>query len=95
MNTVGGTSSPHKDPVLARRASLRRLAHLGQRLGYLAFVVSIVVFAIGLSTGFSDGVATSLVVLLVAGSFVLAPAIVLHHAVRAADDEDRGTTGGH
>jgi hypothetical protein len=53
------------------------------------------VFAIGLSTGFSDGVATSLVVLLVAGSFVLAPAIVLHHAVQAADDEDRGTTGGH
>ena len=95
MNTVGGTSSPHEDPVLARRASLRRLAHLGQRLGYLAFVVSIVVFAIGLSTGFSDGVATSLVVLLVAGSFVLAPAIVLHHAVRAADDEDRGTAGGH
>jgi len=95
VNTVGGTSSPHEDPVLARRASLRRLAHLGQRLGYLAFVVSIVVFAIGLSTGFSDGVATSLVVLLVAGSFVLAPAIVLHHAVRAADNEDRGVTGGH
>ena len=81
--------------MLARRASLRRLAHLGQRLGYLAFVVSIVVFAIGISTGFSDGVATSLVVLLVAGSFVLAPAIVLHHAVRAADDEDRDSTGGH
>ena len=81
--------------MLARRASLRRLAHLGQRLGYLAFVISIVVFAIGLSTGFSDGVATSLVALLGAGSFVLAPAIVLHHAVRAADDEDRGTTGGH
>ena len=81
--------------MLARRASLRRLAHLGQRLGYLAFVVSIVVFAIGLSTGFSAGVATSLVVLLVAGSFVLAPAIVLPHAVQAADDEDRDTTGGH
>ena len=74
--------------MLARRASLRRLAHLGQRLGYLAFVVSIVVFAIGLSTGFSDGVATSLVVLLVAGSFVLAPDRVVEH-------DGRGTTGGH
>jgi len=40
-------------------------------------------------------VATSLVVLLVAGSVVLAPAIVLHYAVRAADDEDRGTDRRH
>jgi hypothetical protein len=79
--------------VLRRRARLARLASLGQRLGYLAFAVSIAVFAFGMSTGFTDGVATSLVALLVAGSFVLAPAIVLHHAVRAADHEDRGGSG--
>ena len=93
MNTVGDTSPPHEDPVLKRRARLARLARLGQRLGYLAFVVSIVVFAVGMSTGFTDDVATSLVALLVAGSFVLAPSIVLHHAVRAADHEDRGGSG--
>ncbi len=93
MNTVGDTSPPHEDPVLERRARLALLARLGQRLGYLAFVVSIVVFAVGMSTGFTDNVATSLVALLVAGSFVLAPSIVLHHAARAADHEDRGGSG--
>ena len=77
---------------------MARLASLGQRLGYLAFLVSIVVFAAGLATGFTDAVATTLVALLVAGSAVLAPAIVLHYAVRAAEDEDRaagyGAAGG-
>ena len=77
------------DPILVRRARFARLASLGQRLGYLAYLVAIVVFAVGLSTGFTDAYATTLVVLLVAGSFVLAPAIVLHHAVRAAITHDQ------
>ena len=93
MNTVGDTSPPQEDPVLARRARLARLARLGQRSGYLAFAVSIVVFTVGMSTGFTDGVATSLLVLLLVGSFVLAPSTVLHHAVRATDHEERGGTG--
>ncbi|MEC8872711.1 MAG: hypothetical protein VX889_01270 [Actinomycetota bacterium] len=83
------------DPMLVRRDSLRRLARLGQRLGYLAFVASLVIFAAGLASGFSGRVAPRLVVLLVAGSVVLAPAIVLHYAVRAADDEDQGTDRRH
>lgn len=82
------------DPVLEKRRRMARLASLGQRLGYLAFLVSIVVFAVGLATGFTDAVATTLVALLIAGSAVLAPAIVLHYAVRAADDEDRAAGGG-
>ena len=94
------TSSPDSpsqplDPMLVRRDSLRHLARLGQRLGYLAFAASLVIFAAGLASGFSGRVATCLVVLLVAGSVVLAPAIVLHYAVRAADDEDRGTDRRH
>ena len=35
------------------------------------------------------------VVLLLAGSIVLAPAIVLHYAVQAADDEDAGRPSRH
>tara|TARA_B100000959_G_scaffold251206_1_gene280292 strand:+ start:285 stop:563 length:279 start_codon:yes stop_codon:yes gene_type:complete len=77
------------DPILVRRARLARVASVGQRLGYLAYLVAIVVFAVGLTTGFTDAFATTLVVLLVAGSFVLAPAIVLHYAVRAAAEEER------
>ncbi len=77
------------DPILVQRARLVRLARLGQRLGYLAYLVAIGVFAVGLTTGFTDAFAVTLVVLLVAGSFVLAPAIILHYAVRAAADEER------
>ena len=82
------------DPILVRRARLARLARLGQRLGYLAYGVAILVFAMGMATGFNDVVANTLVVLLVVGSFVLAPAIMLHYAVRAAIDEERSETQG-
>ena len=82
------------DPILVRRARLAQFARLGQRLGYLAYGVAILVFAMGMATGFSGVVANTLVVLLVVGSFVLAPAIVLHYAVRAAVDEERGETLG-
>ena len=95
MTSPPNSQSQPFDPTLVRRNSLRRLARLGQQLGYLAFATSLIVFAAGLSYGFSVGVATSLVVLLVVGSVVLAPAIVLHYAVRAADDEDRGAERRH
>ncbi|MAG04736.1 MAG: hypothetical protein CL406_09075 [Acidimicrobiaceae bacterium] len=81
------------DAVLDRRERAARIASTGQRLGYLAFLTAIVVFAVGLTTTFTDGVATALVVLLVVGSVVLAPSIVLHHAVKAAEDEDLQTPG--
>ena len=86
MNTVATG-----DEVLDRRARASRIASFGQRLGYLAFLTAIVVFAAGLATPFTDGVATALVALLVAGSIVLAPSIVLHHAVKAAEEEDLQT----
>ena len=95
MTSPPDSPSQPLDPMLVRRDSLRRLARLGQRLGYLAFAASLVIFAAGLASGFSGRVATSLVVRRVAGSVVLAPAIVLHYALRAADDEDRGTDRRH
>ena len=87
--TPDAEAGPAPDPVIARRALAGRLASLGQRVGYLAFLVALVVFGVGLATTFTEGVATSLVALLVGGSVVLAPSIILHHAVRAADAEDR------
>ena len=95
MTSPSDLPSQPLDPVLVRRDSLRRLARLGQRLGYLTFAASLVVFAAGLASGFSGRIATSLVALLVAGSVVLAPAIILHYAVRAADDEERGADRRH
>ena len=83
------------DPVLVRRARMGRLAVTGKRLGYLAFLSAISLFTGGMVGDFSDGIATALVVLLVAGSIVLAPAIVLHYAVQAAADEDAGRPSRH
>ena len=83
------------DPILVQRARLASLAHFGQRLGYLTYLVAIAVFALGLTTGFTDAIATTLVVLLIAGSFILAPAIVLHYAVRATNAEEQTNQVGH
>ena len=91
---VEGRMRAVNDRFVVRRPRLGQFAHLGQRLGYLACGVASRVFAAGMATGFNDVVANTLVVLLVVGSFVLAPAIVLHYAVRAAVDEERGETLG-
>ena len=82
-------SDPSTDPVIVRRRRLARWADRGQRAGYALFAVAIVLFVVGFVTGFSSGVATAVVVALVAGSLVLAPAIVVGYAVRAADRDDR------
>jgi len=77
------------DPVLARRARIARLVALGKRVGYGLFGVAVVLFAVGMVAGFSSGATTAIVVCLVVGSIVLAPAIVFGYAVRAAEREDR------
>jgi hypothetical protein len=82
-------SDPTTDPILVRRQRLARLADLGQRAGYLLFGVAVVLFLVGFVTGFSSGVATGVIVALVAGSILLAPAIVIGYAVKAAERDDR------
>jgi len=80
---------PSADPTLARRARIARLTKLGQRLGYGLFGAAIVVFAVGAAAGFTALEAGVVVGCLVAGSVVLAPAIVFGYGVRAAEREDR------
>ncbi|MGI9604155.1 MAG: hypothetical protein ACR2QE_19915 [Acidimicrobiales bacterium] len=76
------------DPVHQRRARIARLVSLGQRTGYLLFAIAIVVFVIGAIVDFSDTIVSVIVVCLIVGSIVLAPAIVFGYAVKAADRED-------
>lgn len=76
------------DPVRARRARIARLVDVGQRVGYGAFALAIVLFFVGFATSFS-ALVTPIVALLVVGSVVLAPAIVFGYAVKAAEREDR------
>ena len=81
--------------MLARRARIRRLVAVGQRVGYSLWLVAIVVFAVGAATRFRPAMVTVVIGCLAAGSALLAPSIVISYGVRAADREDRGGRGGH
>jgi hypothetical protein len=77
------------DPVRATRRRVAGYAGLGKRVGYLLFLASIVFVVVGLVGTFSTTVATGAIVCLIAGSIVLAPAIILGYAVNAAERDDR------
>jgi membrane-bound ClpP family serine protease len=77
------------DPVRARRLVVARWTKLANRIGYLLFLVAIVTFVLGFFLGFSGVVATIVTVSMVIGSILLAPALVLGYAVKAAEREDR------
>ncbi len=81
-------SNSGTDALAARRHRIARLTVAGQRLGYLLFLVAAALFFTGFATSFRDGLVTAIVACLVAGSLVLAPAIVFSYAVRAANRED-------
>jgi hypothetical protein len=84
-----GSASPDGDPVRARRAQIAKWTLLANRIGYLFFAVAIAVFVIAFAVGFSATMSTIVIASLVIGSILLAPAIVLGYAVKAAEREDR------
>lgn len=77
------------DPVLVRRRQFARGAELAQRAGYGLFGLAVVLFVPGFVAGFTGGVVTAILAALGVGSALLAPAIVIGYAVKAADREDR------
>ena len=82
------TSDP-VDPVLERRARIARWVSLGQRVGYGLFLVAIVLFVAAFAVGFDGWIGPTIIACLIAGSLVLAPAIVFGYAVKAAERDDR------
>ena len=76
------------DEVLARRARIKRLVDVGQRIGYGLFGVAIVAFFFGFIVDFTDPLVSVIVVSMVVGSVILAPAIVFGYGVKAAERED-------
>jgi hypothetical protein len=80
---------PVPDPVRARRARIARAVEVGQRVGYGLFGLAVVGFVTGFAVGFEGWSVTVVVACLLLGSVVLAPAIVLGYAVKAAEREDR------
>ena len=84
------TTSEPADDVLRRRARVERLTGAGKRIGYVLFLVSIVLFVIGFMVGFRPAIVTLIVAAMVVGSVILLPAIVFGYGVRAANREERG-----
>ena len=82
-------SGPHADPVLVRRAKVARLTSLAIRVGAGCYLLATALFFLAVATGFTGFLATAITVLLIAGSVLLAPAMVTHYAVKAADRADR------
>jgi hypothetical protein len=84
-------STPNRppDPVRQRRAQIAKWTLLANRLGYLCFAVALAVFFIGFAIGFNGTVSAIVITAMVVGSILLAPAIVLGYAVKAAERDDR------
>jgi hypothetical protein len=84
-----------EDPVHRRRAEVARWVRRAKRVGYLALVIAIVGFGVGVVAGFSPAVVRIVVVALVATCVILPVPIVVGYGVRAAEREDptrrRGT----
>ena len=58
-------------------------------VGYALFGLAVVLFLVGFATGLTGGLVAAIVIALGVGSVLLAPAIVIGYAVKAADREDR------
>lgn len=85
---------PHEmDPVHQRRKLFAVWTRRANRLGYLFYAVAMVLFIVAFTTDFSDTLAALVTASLVIGSILLAPAIVLGYAIKAAEKEDPGPRG--
>ncbi len=78
------------DPILERRARIRRFVSIGQRVGYASMGLAVIVFAIGAAVGFPNWTVVVTVTALAVSIAVLPVPIVLSYGIRAAEREDRG-----
>ena len=79
----------HADPILEKRARVSRLVSLGLRVGGGLFLLASLVFFVAFATEFTSLATNVITLCLLLGSVILAPAMVFHYAVKAADRADR------
>lgn len=82
-------STPSHDPVRARRQQIAKWTLMANRIGYLFFAIAIVSFVLAFAFGFNSTMSSIIIAALIVGSILLAPAIVLGYAVKAAERDDR------
>jgi hypothetical protein len=68
---------------------IARWTLIANRVGYLLFALAIALFVMAFVLTFSPAIVLVITICLVAGSILLAPAIVLGYAVKAAERDDR------
>ena len=61
---------------------------IANRVGYLLYGLAIALFVMAFAFGFKGPIVTAITVSMVLGSILLAPAIVLGYAVKAAEKDD-------
>lgn len=88
------------DPVRVRRTAIARWTSMAHRLGYAFYGLAIGIFILAFATEWSGAFTAIITACLVLGSILLAPAIVLGYAIKAAEREEadierrrRGPTG--
>jgi hypothetical protein len=89
VDRVVADDPPIQDPVVARRARIARFASLGKRVGYLALLVAIVAFFVGVAASFPAWTVAVCIAGMAVACVVLPLPIVLGYGVRAAAREDR------
>ncbi len=77
------------DPVRVKRAKVADLVSKGIRLGSGLFVAASIVFFVGFATGFTTPQVWIIVILMVIGSALLAPALVFKYGVKNAERIDQ------
>ncbi len=77
------------DPVRAQRARIVAATGVAMRIGYALFALFLVLTVVGLATGLPDPIATGMLVTLIGGTVILAPAILLAYMAKAAERDDR------
>ena len=71
-----------------RRARIAKWTLIANRVGYLFFAMAIALFVMAFAFGFKGPIVTAITASMVLGSILLAPAIVLGYAVKAAEKDD-------
>ena len=89
------TDGREEDSVLRSRERARAIADLGKRVGYTCFLGALILFLINYYVTSSTLWTSLTVALLIVGSLLLAPAIILGYAANAAEREEQGLPHGH
>ena len=89
------TDGREEDSVLRSRERARAIADLGKRVGYTCFFGALILFLINYYVTSSTLWTSLTVALLIVGSLLLAPAIILGYAANAAEREEQGLPHAH